>query len=312
MTPYRDTSWSPFFASFPPDCVPPPDAFAEPDAPFQRLLNALLLGMTKRGFGLRWTPDASDARFVVFRDGERLGEENPSPALAAAFLGRLREMSGLRQPPPEVGRITLLLGETRAVVFAVHARLAGPNERLIVSPLRGVDAPRPSPDEAMDVARLSRALEEGRVDDDVAKLERVLEGAGRLKSGMGAQLAAEAALALGHLAFHDGANPRALRSLARTRAAVGPVVGGGRARMPRRRRGRRRTRPTRSLRRALRTPRRRFRRERSGDARMEVRRGRAYGRSRPRDRPRGMASLATDLRRGLRRRRPHGHDARRP
>ncbi|MCA9613046.1 MAG: hypothetical protein KC586_09870 [Myxococcales bacterium] len=219
MTPYRDTSWSPLFASFPPDCVPPADSFTEPDAPLQRLLNVVLLDMTKRGFGIRWTPDAPDARFVVFRDGERLAEENPSPALAAAFFGRLRELSGLRQPPPEVGRITLLLGESRSAVFAVHARLAGERERVIVSPLRGVDAPRPLPNEANDVTRLLRALEEARVDDDDAKLERVLEGARRLKSRMGAQLAAEAALALGHLAFHEGsdARPRYEESLAHAR-----------------------------------------------------------------------------------------------
>ncbi len=197
---YRAPVWTPFFTpDLPLDYVPPPDAFATPDAPLVRLVNLLLLDARKRGYSVRLTPDAPSERAIFFADGGVLGRETPSAPLVAALITRLREMSGLDVPPPAIGRIFLRLGETASAVFVVHACLTATSERLVISHLRGATFSDPTPEGVPAVRRIARLLDEGRQGEDVAKLVRARDEATRLGGAEGARLDVEASMALGHL-----------------------------------------------------------------------------------------------------------------
>lgn len=210
VSPFR-APWTPFFENLPPDYGEPPEAYAEPDPPLVRLANLILIRMIRMGHGLRLTPDTPRDRAVFFAEGRVLARENPAAGMVASLITRFREMSALHRVPPAVGRIFLRLGPDEPVVCVVHACLtqssgpsSGPSERLVVSHLRGMTCTDPSPDEVPVVRKLDRLLEEGRANDDVAKLARVRDEAGS-SSRARARVAYDATMAMGHLAEGDEA-----------------------------------------------------------------------------------------------------------
>ena len=213
MSPHRAPSWTPFFEGFPRDYVPPPDAFAAPDAPLVRFVNLLLLDMMRRRYAVRLTPNAPRDRAVFFAEGRVLSSETPSAALLASLLTRLREMAGLDLPPPAVGRISLRLGAKKSAVFVVHACLTVRSERLVVSHLRGMTFSEPSAGEVSTVQRIARLLEKGRQGEDVVKLARAREEAARIGGSEGARLGFEASMALGRLCSGDAARRHYERAL---------------------------------------------------------------------------------------------------
>jgi hypothetical protein len=197
MTAYRTPIWTPLFAEFPPDYVPPPHAIdGPPDAPVVWLVNLLLYETRNLGCSVRVAPHVPTDRAVFFTEGRVLGRETPSAALVAAVIARLRKMARLMSPPPAVGRIFVRFGDYCAD-FVVHARFTATSERLVVSPIWGAIAD-PSTMEQVAVNRIYRLLDEARRDEDVAKLLRAREMALRLGGRVGARLSAWLSMELGH------------------------------------------------------------------------------------------------------------------